>query len=66
MDNLAKEIDRLHYIITDKIKNENLFNEFNSYEKAHTRYGEALCEKAFELGFSLASKLLCASFNKEY
>ena len=65
IDKLAREVDSLHFIIADKIKNENLFDEFNKYEKAHGRYEEAACEQAFELGFSLATKLFCASFNKE-
>ena len=64
VDNLSKEIDRLHFIIADKIKDDSLFKEFNEYEKMHGRYEEAASERAFELGFSLAVKLLCASFNK--
>ena len=61
---ISNEIDRLHYIITDKMKNDELFNKFNEYEKMHGRYEEIIAEKSFGLGFSLATKLLSASFNK--
>ena len=64
-DKLSSEIDRLHFIIAEKIKDEELFEKFNQYEKMHSKYEEAACERAFELGFSLATKLIIASFNKE-
>ena len=62
---ISNEIDRLHYIITDKMKNDELFQKFNEYENMHGRYEEIIAEKAFELGFSLATKLLCAAFNEK-
>ena len=62
---ISNEIDRLHYIITDKTKNDEIFQKFNEYENMHGRYEEIIAEKSFELGFSLAAKLLCAAFNEK-
>ena len=65
IDKISSEIDRLHYIITNKImENDELFKKFNEYENMHGRYEETIAEKSFELGFSLATKLLTAAFNK--
>lgn len=65
IDKISREIDKLHFEIAEKIKDDELFKKFNEYEKMHGKYEETVSEHAFELGFSLAVKLLSASFNKE-
>ena len=64
IDKTTKQLDRLHFNISESIKDDTLFLQFNEYEKMHGIYEELICQKAFEEGFSLAAKLICASLNK--
>ncbi len=65
IDKISRGIDKLHFEIAEKIKDGELFEKFNQYEQMHGKYEETVSEHAFELGFSLATKLITASFNKE-
>ena len=65
IDNISKEIDRLHFEIADSIKDDKLFSKFNTYENLHGKYENEICEKSFEMGFSLATRIMSSAFNKE-